>query len=102
MWDKQKRIDGIYRWADRKRNYYDEEYQQTGSPSAMRTFQKYDDICDICVWAEQGLPENDEERRRRWHNQYEIIDRMLDLKKHEPEKVFTFKEVEEWMRRMVM
>ena len=54
LWSRQKKIDEIYKWADRKRQYYDEEYQETNSPETMRMFRRYDDICDICEWASEG------------------------------------------------
>ena len=101
MWEKQKRIDEIFKWADRKRSKYDEEYQQTGNPSSMRTYQRYDDICDICGWAEQGIKDVDETHMRILKNQRKMIEQLLDVKKVDPSKTFTYSEVEEWMRRMM-
>lgn len=95
-------IKRIYRWADKNRQKYQNEYQLSGSPSAMKTFEKYDDICDICIAAEKGVAEEDETRKHIHSNQMAVIDRLNDMRKVASGKRFTYSEVEEWMRKMMV
>lgn len=95
-------IKRIYRWADKNRQKYQNEYQLSGSPSALRTFEKYDDICDICIAAEKGVEEEDTTRKHILSNQLAVIDRLHDVQKVAPGKKFEYSEVEEWMRKMMV
>ena len=95
-------IDRIYAWADKNRKKYYDTYQQSGSASAMRTFERYDDICDICEAAERGVAEEDETKKHILSNQKAMLDRLDDLRKVAPGKKFGYAEVEEWMRRMMV
>jgi uncharacterized protein YqfB (UPF0267 family) len=95
-------IDRIYAWADKNRKKYYDTYQQGGSVSAMRTFEKYDDICDICIAAEKGVAEEDETKKHIHNNQMAILDRLRDIRKVAPGKIFDYAEVEEWLRKMMV
>ena len=99
----QSTIDAIYKWADKKRQKYQTEYQMSGSPSAMKTFERYDDICDICNAAEKGNGTKydiyDQIRRQ----QRQVMDSYYDMKKVIPANhSFTFADVENWMRKMMI
>lgn len=95
-------IDRIYKWANKNRQKYQDVYQMSGSPSAMRTFEKYDDICDICIAAENGVAEEDETRKHIHNNQMAVIDRLRDMRSVAPSKTFSYADVEEWMRKMMV
>lgn len=95
-------INRIYKWADKNRQKYMNNYQQSGSPSAMKTFEKYDDICDICIAAEKGVAEEDETKKHILTNQMAILDRFRDMRTVAPGKLFDYAEVEEWMRKMMV
>lgn len=102
MWDKQKRIDEVYKWADRKRKDCDAEYQKTGKETVLKAYQTYDDVCQICEWAKRAIKDPDKERAQRLKEQRDIISQMLQLKADDSVKTFTFIEVEEWMRKMMV
>ena len=95
-------INRIYKWADKNRQKYMNNYQQSGSPSAMKTFEKYDDICDICIAAEKGVSEEDMTKKHILSNQKAMLERLDDLRKVAPGKKFGYAEVEEWMRKMMV
>ena len=95
-------INRIYKWADKNRQKYMNNYQQSGSPSAMKTFEKYDDICDICIAAEKGVAEEDETKKHILMNQMAILDSLHDMRKVAPGKTFDYSDVEEWMRKMMV
>ena len=96
------RIDAVYKWAVKNRDKYQQSYQETGSSSALKTFERYDDICDICIAAEKQVMEEDVFRGRMQRHQWNIIDQFLDTENVEPGKTFTHKEVAEMMRRMMV
>ena len=54
------RIEEIYKWAEKRRQKYNYEYQNSGSASSLRTYERYDDICEICVAAERQSKDEDE------------------------------------------
>ena len=95
-------INRIYKWADQNRIKYQDRYQTDGSPSAMKTFERYDDICDICRAAEIGKSEEDEVKKHIHKNQMAAIERLHDMKKVSPGKSFNYADVEEWMRKMMV
>jgi len=96
-------IDKIFKWADKNRAKYETEYQLSGSASAMKTYERYADICDICGAAARDLSDEDETRRRIRRMQNQILDGFYDLKKvNSLDKTFTWDEVEEWMRKMMV
>jgi len=95
-------INRIYKWANEKRQKYEDDYQQTGSPSSMRTYERYEDICDICAAAERVKVEEDKLKKHVLQNQMHIIARLYDVRRVSPNKTFTYEEVEEWMRKMMM
>lgn len=96
------RIDAVYDWADKNRKKYQQSYQETGSSSALRTFERYDDICDICAAAEKQVIEEDVFRDRMRCSQRGIIEWFMDTKNVEPGKTFTHEEVADMMRRMLV
>ena len=95
-------IDRIYKWADKNRIKYYNEYQQGGSPSALKTSEKYDDICDICRAAEREVSEEDELKKHIHKNQMYIIDQLKEVQKVSSSKAFTYEEVEKWVRKMMI
>ena len=96
-------IDAIFKWADKKRQKYQTEYQMSGSPSAMKTFERYDDICDICNAAEKGTAKDHEIREGIRKQQRQIMEQWYDMKKVTPAShTFTFKDVENWMQKMII
>lgn len=95
-------INKIYRWADQNRIKYQERYQMDGSPSALKTFERYDDICDICRAAEVGKSEEDEVKKHILKNQLAMIDSLRDMRKVAPGKEFSYADVEMWMRKMMV
>lgn len=95
-------INRIYRWADKNHKKYYDAYQQGGSASAMRTFERYDDICDICIAAEKGVAEENKTKKHSLMNQMAILDSLHDMRKVAPGKKFGYAEVEEWMRKMMV
>ena len=95
-------INRIYKWADQNRIKYQDRYQTDGSPSAMKTFERYDDICDICRAAEIGKSEEDETKKHILKNQMAMIESLHDIRKVSPNKSFSYAEVEEWMRKMMV
>jgi hypothetical protein len=68
----------------------------------MRTFERYDDICDICIAAEKGVAEEDKTKKHILSNQMAAIDRLKDMQKVAPGKTFGYADVEEWMRKMMV
>lgn len=98
----QETISKIYKWADKNRIKYNNIYQMDGSPSAMRTFEKYDDICDICLAAEQGISEEDTVKNHIHKNQLGVLGQLHDLKLASPSLTFSYEDVEKWMRRMMV
>lgn len=99
----QETIDRIYKWADKKRQKYQYEYQMSGSPSAMKTFERYDDICDICLKAETGNKSEGEIRTDIRKAQRQIMDSYFEMKKVTPANhAFTFKDIETWMEKMLV
>lgn len=95
-------INRIYKWADQNRIKYQDKYQMDGSPSAMKTFERYDDICDICRAAEIGKAEEDEVKKHIHKNQMAMLDSLHDMKKVAPAKSFSYADVEKWMRKMMV
>ena len=95
-------IDRIYKWADKNRKKYETVYQIDGSPSALKTFEKYDDICDICDAASRGNSEENLVRKGLRKNQTCILEQFKDMQKVSPNKTFTYEEVEKWMRKMMI
>ena len=97
-----KTINKIYEWADKNAYKYERLYQENGSPSSMRSFEKYDDIRDICQLAREYRSEVDEDRRRRMKNQNAIIDSLKEQKQFEPDHMFSYDDVEQWMRKLMI
>ncbi len=95
-------IDRIFKWADKNRIKYNDIYQQDGSPSALKTFEKYDDICDICLAAENGVSEEDNTKKHIHKNQTGMLEQLKDLQIVSPGKTFSYEGVEKWMRRMMV
>ena len=95
-------INRIYKWADQNRIKYQDKYQMDGSPSALKTFERYDDICDICRAAEIGKSHEDETKKHILKNQMAMLDSLHDMKKVSPGKSFDYADVEEWMRKMMV
>lgn len=95
-------INRIYKWADQNRIKYQDKYQMDGSPSAMKTFERYDDICDICHAAEIGKSDEDETKKHILKNQMAALDRLRDMQKVSPGKSFNYADVEKWMRKMMV
>lgn len=58
---------------EKKRYKYHDAYQQDGSPSSLRTYEKYDDLCEICYTALKQVEEIDNERNRRIRNFNQFI-----------------------------
>ena len=58
---------------EKKRDKYFDLCQETGSPSSLKTYEKYDDLCDICYLALRYLSEEDEVRMRRMRNLNQFI-----------------------------
>lgn len=94
-------INRIYKWADKKRQKYKNDYQLTGSQSSMTTYERYEDICDICAVAEREKSKEDTLKQHTLQNQMHIIARLHDVRRVSPNKTFTYEEVEEWMRKMM-
>ena len=95
-------IDKIYSWADKRRKKYNNEYQQSGCASSLRTYERYDDICEICGAAERGSAEEDEMRLRIHKNQQAVLNQFDDMMSVSRGKTFSDNEVREWMRRMMV
>ena len=96
-------IDAIYKWADKKRKKYEYDYQLSGNPSSLKTFERYDDICDICNAAEKGSQSEGDIRASIRRNQRQVMDSWYDMKKVTPANhAFTFKDVENWMEKMII
>ena len=95
-------INRIYKWADQNRIKYQDKYQMDGSPSALKTFERYDDICDICRAAEIGKAEEDKVKKHIHKNQMAMIDKLHELEKFSPENKFDYDDVEMWMRKMMV
>lgn len=98
----QETINRIYKWANKNRQKYQDAYQMSGSPSAMKTFERYDDICDICLAAETGKAEENLTKKHILRNQTATIEKLRDLQKVAPGKTFDYAEVEQWMRKMMV
>ena len=97
-----KTINKFYEWADKNASKYERLYQENGNPSSMRSFEKYEDIRDICQLAREYRNEVDEDRRRRMKNQNDIIMSFKIQKNFEPDKTFSYEDVENWMRKMMI
>lgn len=96
------KIDAIYKWADKKRNKYNYEYQNSGSPSALKTYERYDDICEICGAAERQSKDEDELRMRMGRNQRAVMEQFDDMMRVSRGKTFTAEEVKTWMGKMML
>lgn len=80
---------------EKRRDKYNNEYQQGGSPSALRTYEKYDDLCEICYEALRGCEEEDEARMRRIKNFNEFVSKFKDAAQYSPGRMYTVQEVAE-------
>jgi hypothetical protein len=98
----QERIDKVYEWADKNRIKYQEAYQLDGKPSQLRTYERYDDICEICAAASKQVAEEDVFRQRLRKTQLQIIEMFRDSEKVGPGKTFSYNEVEDLMRKMMV
>ena len=97
-----KTIEKIYEWANKNASKYERNYQETGNPSSIRTFERYEDIRDICILAREYRTDVDEEKMRRFKNQNAIIDHFKEEKEFEPDHKFTYEDVERLMRKMMI
>lgn len=80
---------------EKNRDKYYNVYQQAGSASAMRTFGKYDDLCDICYEALKSCDTEDAERTTRLKNFNAFINRYKETANYAPGKTYTTQEVVE-------
>lgn len=96
------RIEEIYKWAEKRRQKYNYEYQNSGSASSLRTYERYDDICEICAAAERQSKDEDEMRMRMLKNQQAVIEQFDDMISVSRGKTFSAEDVRNWMRKMIM
>ena len=100
MVDKQT-IDRIFKWADENRQKYEEKYFIEGTASALKTKEKYEDICDICRAADVGLRERTSAQAEHQKRMRRIYDAFVDEKKDLNKETYTAEEVTRWMERMM-
>lgn len=94
------RIDAIYDWAAKNRDKYFDIYQQGGSPSSLRTSERYDDICEICTLAEKAADALSEFRKSSYRMQSGVMDNFNDMMNVSKGRTFTADEVRHWMEKM--
>ena len=99
MVDKQT-IDRIFKWAEENRQKYEEKYFIEGMASALKTKEKYEDICDICRAAEIWMNERAivREEFRKYH--VRVLNSFLNEKKSQQKETYTAEEVMKWMELM--
>ena len=88
------------RELEKKRDKYNQEYQNGGSPSALKTYEKYDDLVEICCIALRGHSEEDEVKMRISKNMSAFIKNFEDGSRFSPGKTYTATEVLELLNRM--
>lgn len=85
--DKQEFVRKMLDEYDKKYQKYDREYQFSGSPSTLRTAQKYEDVVKVCELALEGLDDECHACRRRYHNGQEVIKNLRQMQEHGEEMI---------------
>ena len=93
-------IESRLKELEKLRDKYYMDYQQGGSASSMRTFEKYDDLCDICYAAMQGVSEEDEIRMHIRKNMTACVERFKDANRYGSGTMYTSDEVLDLLERM--
>jgi len=93
-------INRIYSWAEKNYQKNFDNYQQNGTPSSLRTAERYEDIMDICRAAEIGVQDEDVTRKHIRKNLNAIIEQFEDVQKCAPGQKFTCDEVKKWLNKM--
>ena len=96
----QERIDSIYKWAKKNYDKFFDIYQQGGSPSSLRTAERYDDICEICSLAEKAADALSSFRGSTYRMQSGVMENFNDMMSVSRGKTFTADEVRNWMEKM--
>ena len=94
------RIDAIYEWAEKNRDKYFDIYQQGGSASSLRTSERYDDICEICILAEKANDAQAAIRSSMYRLQSGVMASFDDMANVSKGRTFTIEEVKHWMEKM--
>lgn len=94
------RIDAIYKWAKKNYDKYFDIYQWGGSPSSLRTSERYDDICEICILAEKAADVQSAIRGSMYRLQSNVMASFDDMMSVSRGKTFTGEEVRHWMEKM--
>ena len=82
---------------EKKRDKYYNEYQQGGSPSSYKTFEKYDDLCEICISALRQTEEEDSNKKRKHININAYIEKVKERETYHRGITYTTAEVVEML-----
>lgn len=93
------RLDMVRKYSDemqkKARKYY-QLYQETGMASQERTYKKYEDLSDICTWAEKWIEEEAEDKMKRMRNVKAYCERLTQEKYTKEEVIEMLKDIAGW------
>ena len=95
-----KSIDKYIQEFEKKAEEYREKYQESGSPSQLRTCEKYDDLVEICIAAKKQ-EEEDTERMRRLRNGAAYIDSVEEAASSARFKTYSLNELLEHLNKLL-
>ena len=85
---------------EKRRDKYKDDYQISGSTSSLKTYEKYDDLCEICGIALRSLSEENEVKMHILRNMNNFIKSFKDVMSVNRSKTYTGEEVLELLERM--
>jgi CRISPR/Cas system-associated endonuclease Cas3-HD len=81
-------IEKLQKEFQKKAEKFFEEYQETGMNGKYKSYEKYDDLTNICELAIQQLNNNEGRSTRRFNNYSDYLAKLVD-------KQYSLKEVKE-------
>ena len=96
-----KSIDRYIKEFEEKEQKYYIKYQLSGSASALRTCEKYEDLKEICLEAKKSRETEDADRKRRIGNGKQFINNVSEAKLYARDKKYTIDDLLKYLRALL-
>lgn len=93
-------IEKYLKQMEKKAAKYNYEFQMSGNPSSLRTYEKYEDLAEICRIAIRGQTEEDEENMKRRRNANAYIARVAERKQFARSKTYSLDDLIDELEKM--
>lgn len=96
-----KSIDRYIEEFEKKEQKYEREFQLSGSASASRTREKYEDLKEICLEAKKSMETENTDRKRRIDSGKQFINNVSEVKLYARDKKYTIDELLKYLRALL-